>query len=266
MIAAAVLGYFALTGQYDSSIKPLSKKSIYESQSYDAGLTRHTVPYDIPHTFTFINDTNQNQTIVSAEPSCGCTSYSIKKYDLKPGESGSLDMTTTLYGSGGKSTSITLKWLNGKTTIYKLHASVQLPRELTLTPWYLNIKPGETKTALLTYVDANGIPPAKINIQSPEGVQIKIDPWNEIIKPDNHSQLTGRWIANVKVFLNQPLDQSVTCFLIMNDDLKMKTKLIIRTPSLVNQSQSQITDENTPHSSEQPPAKSHFTNHSRRSN
>jgi len=235
MVGAAIaglmlLGLVAICAERQAPVAP----GHAVDQRFDAGRISVDLPHKLIHRFEFRNDTNQTLEISELKTSCGCTGVDAPVRSLKPGESGWIEATAMIQGSGQFETVATIRWSSGEKTRFGLSAFSQVSHAIFLSAGSLDMNPGESRTVLLTWLDQDGMPPGRVEFQTPDGMEIKVGAWQTLIQADVGSGVVGRFCATLQVDLNTPLDQIAhLAFSLASFPAVQSAQLTIRTPALV---------------------------------
>lgn len=204
------------------------------SQQFDTGHLMVELPHDVTHRFRFRNDRSESLEIVEIKPSCGCTKTEVAKRTLAPGETGWLEVTTSLDGSGAFSTSVDLQWSTGEKTTYFLSTFAQVNRDLLLSRGTIDLDIDESRTVVVTYIDQEGLEPGPLVLEHPEALEVTVAPWDQIIKVDHRYGIAARHTAVVQVRLKHAVSEVGRVNFALANHPKVNAKeLVVRTPELI---------------------------------
>ncbi|MBS1494833.1 MAG: DUF1573 domain-containing protein [Bacteroidetes bacterium] len=101
--------------QLNAKVKNIPQEAIlsFKELSFDFGKVKQAGK--LVHFFKFKNTGNDNLTILSIQPSCGCTGATIgEKKEFAPGETGEIKITFDPQGREGKTTKTIIVTSNDK--------------------------------------------------------------------------------------------------------------------------------------------------------
>lgn len=205
-----------------------------QPQHYDTGRIVVTLPHTVSHRFRFRNDRDEPVELVKIDPSCGCTKVEAPIRRLEPGQSGWIEMSVALTGSGGSNTSVALSWSTGETVRYHFDAFAQVSRELSLSRITVDLEVDESRSILLTYIDQEGREPGPVVFDPLEGIEIEVAPWEQVIAPDRRLGVAARYSAAARLRLTRSMEEvGRVNFSLPNYPDVPRAQLVVRTPELI---------------------------------
>lgn len=209
--------------------------SYTQTQHYDTGRIVVTLSHTVSHRFRFRNDRDEPVELVKVDPSCGCTNVEAPIRRLEPGQSAWIEMSVALTGSGGSTTNVALSWSTGETVRYHFDAFAQVSRELSLSRITVDLEVEESRAILLTYIDQEGREPGPVAFEPPQGIEIEVAPWQQVIAPDRRLGIAARYSAAARLRLTRSLEEvGRVNFSLPNYPDVPRAQLVVRTPELID--------------------------------
>ena len=174
-----------------------------ETRVWDAGAVKGAVSNEVSHEFTVRNRTSGTIRLESFDRSCSGTEFEPQFDSIAPGEVGRINEGLSLAGPGPRSTTVTARWSDGTTSIFRLAARAVVPVEIKVTPRRLILGPDGTAEAVLTYVcqteedAAPGTP--QIVSEGTNALSINFPDWTLVAKGDPERLVASRYQAKVKI-------------------------------------------------------------------
>ncbi len=209
--------------------------SFAQAQTYDTGRLVVVLPHTVEHRFHFRNDRDQPIELVKVDPSCGCSDVEAPIRRFEPGQVGWIDVSVALTGSGASTTSVALSWSTGETVRYHFNAFAQVSRELSLSRITVDLEVEQSRAILLTYIDQEGQEPGPVAFDLPQGIEMEVAPWEQVIAPDARRGIAARYSAAAQLRLTRSIDEvgRINFSLPRYPDLP-KAQLVVRTPELID--------------------------------
>ena len=237
VMAGAAVVAFALVvtlllsaGRGEESIASYSHR-----QRHDAGRLVVTLPHAVTHRFHFRNHREEAIDLTGIRPACGCTKVEAPVRHFEPGAVGWIDMTSTLFAPGAFSTSLALDWSTGEHTTYEFYSFAQVSREFTLSRVTVDLEVDQPRTIVLSYVDQSGQAPGPVTFEQPEGIEVEVAPWKQIVAADKRHGIAARYAASARLRLSRSIAEiGRVDFSLSNYPEVPQARLVVRTPELID--------------------------------